>query len=208
MAAIRTRQRNHEPRKRPVQSRSRHTVAAIVQAAAQVFDEIGYHETTTDRVANRAGVSIGTLYQYFPDKDVLLVALFEHHLEETRELYARLGERLDARLPPDEVVTSCVAEMFALHRRHPRVHRIFIEEAPLPARVFTTYAEQERPLRARWASYLNGRVTDPELVATLIVAALETLTHRLTLYPPAGRSAADLEAAMVAMLVAYVGAAR
>lgn len=207
MAGIRTHQRNHEPRKHPAQARSRQTVAAIVEGAAQVFEELGYHETTTDLIAARAGVSIGTLYQYFPDKDVLLVALFERHLGETRELYERLGERLEARVPLHEVVRTCVAEMFALHRPCPRVHRIFIEDAPLPARVFAVYAELERPIHAKWKAYLRDVVPNPDLMATMIITTLETLTHRLTLYPPPGRTPAELEAGTVAMVVSYVEAA-
>jgi len=204
MAGIRTHQRNHEPRKRPTQARSRETVAAIVEGAAQVFEELGYHEATTDFIAARAGVSIGTLYQYFPDKDALLVALFERHLGETRTLYERLGARLEVGAPLHDIVETCVAEMFALHTPCPRVHRIFIEDTPLPARVFAVYGELERPIRAKWTTYLRDRVSEPGLMATMIVTTLDTLTHRLTLYPPPDRTSAELEAGLVAMVVGYV----
>lgn len=66
-------------RRRPVQERSRQTVERILAAAAQVFGERGY-AATTNHVADAAGLSIGSLYQYFPDKDALLVALHERHL--------------------------------------------------------------------------------------------------------------------------------
>ena len=75
MAGIRTSKRALELRKEPKQARSRETVDVILEAAAQVFERHGYAETTTDQVAERAGVSVGSVYQYFPSKDALLAAL-------------------------------------------------------------------------------------------------------------------------------------
>ncbi|MEI7447550.1 MAG: TetR/AcrR family transcriptional regulator, partial [Burkholderiales bacterium] len=70
-----------QPRKRPVQSRSVHTVDAIVQAGIQVLLTHGAERLTTTRVAERAGVSVGTLYQYFPNKASLLAFALSRHLE-------------------------------------------------------------------------------------------------------------------------------
>lgn len=68
-------------RRRPVQERSRRTVECILDAAVHVFGEKGY-AATTNHVAERAGLSIGSLYQYFPDKDALLAALHARHLDQ------------------------------------------------------------------------------------------------------------------------------
>jgi AcrR family transcriptional regulator len=70
-----------EPRKTPVQARSTVTVEAISEATIQVLLSHGAERLTTTRVADRAGVSVGTLYQYFPNKQSLLYAVFEDHLE-------------------------------------------------------------------------------------------------------------------------------
>ena len=70
------------PRKRPSQGRSRFTVRQIVEAAARVFEEQGYVGTTTNHIAERAGVSIGSLYQYFPNKEAILAVLLEQHFDE------------------------------------------------------------------------------------------------------------------------------
>jgi AcrR family transcriptional regulator len=69
-----------EPRKTPVQARSTVTVEAISEATIQVLLSHGAERLTTTRVAERAGVSVGTLYQYYPNKQSLLFAVLEHHL--------------------------------------------------------------------------------------------------------------------------------
>ena len=63
--------------RKPAQSRSRQSFAAIVEASAQVLEEQGYKGATTNRIAERAGVSVGTLYQYFRSKDEIFTALIE-----------------------------------------------------------------------------------------------------------------------------------
>ena len=62
-------------RRRPRQARAQATVSSILEAAAQVLQRAGHEGFNTNAVAERAGVSIGTLYQYFPDKDAILVAM-------------------------------------------------------------------------------------------------------------------------------------
>jgi AcrR family transcriptional regulator len=69
-----------EPRKTPVQARSTVTVEAIFEATIQVLLEVGPDRLTTTRVAERAGVSVGTLYQYFPNKQALLFSVMEQHM--------------------------------------------------------------------------------------------------------------------------------
>jgi AcrR family transcriptional regulator len=70
-----------EPRKTPIQARSTASVEAIMQATIQVLLKEGKSKLTTTRVAERAGVSVGTLYQYFPNKSSLLQALLKQHLD-------------------------------------------------------------------------------------------------------------------------------
>jgi len=69
-----------EPRKTPIQARSAVTVEAIFEATVQVLLSHGAERLTTTRIAGRAGVSVGTLYQYYPNKRSLLFAVLEHHL--------------------------------------------------------------------------------------------------------------------------------
>jgi AcrR family transcriptional regulator len=69
-----------EPRKTPIQARSTVTIEAISEATIQVLLSHGAERLTTTRVAERAGVSVGTLYQHYPNKQSLLFAVLEHHM--------------------------------------------------------------------------------------------------------------------------------
>jgi AcrR family transcriptional regulator len=78
-------QKRLRPRKAPTQSRAEETVASIIEAAAQVLEAEGFDGFNTNAVAARAGVSIGSLYQYFPGKDALTVALIRRETERFHE---------------------------------------------------------------------------------------------------------------------------
>jgi AcrR family transcriptional regulator len=89
-----------KPRKLPIQVRSKHTIDIIFEATIQVLLVLGVGKLTTTKVADRAGVSVGTLYQYFPKKQALLGALLERHLfavvEEVEKASAQVqGSKLD-----------------------------------------------------------------------------------------------------------------
>ena len=79
-----------EPRKSPVQARSTASVDAILEATVQVLLDLGKERLTTTRVASRAGVSVGTLYQYFPNKSALLQAALKRHLDGVTETVERV----------------------------------------------------------------------------------------------------------------------
>lgn len=83
------------PRKIPRQARSRATVDRILDAAARLFDRDGYVATTTNHVAEEAGVSIGSLYQYFPSKDALLTALAERHLDAATPVVRAMASQVE-----------------------------------------------------------------------------------------------------------------
>jgi AcrR family transcriptional regulator len=99
-------------RKRPTQERSRRTVEWILTAAARIFRAEGF-DATTNRVARAAGVSIGTLYEYFPNKESLLVALAERHVSEAER---GVGEALAEETSPRELVRALYEAILASHR--------------------------------------------------------------------------------------------
>jgi AcrR family transcriptional regulator len=117
------------PRKRPLQKRSRATYEAILVAAAHILEERGLPSFNTNAVAERAGVSIGSLYQYFPSKDAILVSLMERSLIAFSE---DMSQAIDG-APGD-----CLAEdlKFTLqmgiitHMRRPNLERLLESEFP------------------------------------------------------------------------------
>lgn len=86
-----------KPRKTPVQSRSRVTVDAIFEATIQVLLSEGLARLTTTRVSERAGVSVGTMYQYFPNKQALIIALNARYLNTVAERIEETCERMAGR---------------------------------------------------------------------------------------------------------------
>ncbi|MEC9347539.1 MAG: TetR/AcrR family transcriptional regulator [Pseudomonadota bacterium] len=119
------------PRKRPRQARSRATVEAILEAAARILEEGGAAACTTNAVAARAGVSIGSLYQYFPGRDALVAAL-------VRSTSANLLAELEAAArcndtEPDARLEAMVAAAVAHQLDRPRLARVLdLEEGRLP----------------------------------------------------------------------------
>ena len=104
-------------RRRPVQERSQRTVAAILQAAAQILIKEGEAALTTNCIAERAGVSIGTLYQYFPDKRAVCQALVDGQRREAiAAIEAWLDQASREQLPAAQVargVVACIIDGFA-----------------------------------------------------------------------------------------------
>src|SRR2546430_5666111 len=114
------------PRKRPRQTRSKATVDAILDATTRVLLELGFDGLTTNAVAHTAGVSIGSLYQYFPNKEALVAAVIERHIEAMNEsLLAELGRV--AALPLPEAVRRLVE--VTIHGRgvDPELRRMFVD---------------------------------------------------------------------------------
>ena len=173
-------------RRRPSQLRSRATVEAVVEAAAQVFERHGYAAGTTNRIAERAGVSIGSVYQYFADKDALLRAVAERHLADAGRLVAAELAALDEDAEPTTAIAGVLRAVIALHRDRPRLHRILFEEAPLPAALRAGVRDLEAAAAARVAAYLARRPvppTEPLVTARLLVEAVEAWAHRFVIHP-------------------------
>jgi AcrR family transcriptional regulator len=118
-------------RRRPRQKRSRATIDSILDATAQVLDRRGWSGFTTNVVADVAGVSIGSLYQYFPNKLGLIEALRRRHFDDVR---AALRAVTDSDPSPAMHIEAFVDGVIAAHSRHPGAHHAMLEEAPHSAR--------------------------------------------------------------------------
>lgn len=114
-------------RKEPRQARSRATVESIIQAGARILSDEGWAGFTTNKVADLAGVSIGSLYQYFPDKLSLVDAIRRSHLNDCLGVMRKIKAE---GLSPVQFVTNLVHAMIAAHSLYPGLHRVLLDEAP------------------------------------------------------------------------------
>jgi AcrR family transcriptional regulator len=114
-------------RKEPRQARSRVTIDAILDAAAHILGERGCAGLTTNAVAEAAGVSIGSLYQYFPNKLALIEAVRGRHFD---QVLAVLRAAADDKATRTHRVAALVDGMITIHSRYPAAHRVLLEESP------------------------------------------------------------------------------
>jgi AcrR family transcriptional regulator len=120
--------KTNPPRKKPVQARAQHTVNAILEATVQVLEREGPEAATTTRIAEVAGVSVGTLYQYFSHRDAIFDALQEREFSKAIALTQEILSEGNYPRSPREVVELCVKGMLSLHTGHPGVHRVLAME--------------------------------------------------------------------------------
>jgi len=198
------------PRKRPVQARSRETQRVILAAAARVFATAGYAAATTNHIAEHAGVSIGSLYEYFPNKDALLVALLEEHLREGEAILAGHADFFADGADLRRVVRRFVRAFVDLHAHDRALHRVLFEEAPLPPRVRRRLGALERDAAERVEGWLRAHpgVTrrDPALAAAVVVQTVEGLTHKLVVHGDRDEDVAAWVEEMVTLVTAYLEA--
>lgn len=170
-----------KPRNSPQQQRSRETYERVLNVAAKTFEELGYTGTTTNKVAEAAGISIGTFYHYFPDKDALLYALADRHLAEAREsilaVFARLREdKPDLR----ESLRAGIEVNVRLHTEEPRLHRLLYDSAPrseaLLGRLRAANAAIADEVAWHFAR-LDVAGANRALVASMVVAGIEGQVH-------------------------------
>jgi AcrR family transcriptional regulator len=177
----------HSPRKSPSQKRSQETVDAILAATAHILAKDGFDQATTNRIAARAGVSIGSLYQYFPNKESLVRALNDRHTRGILELLrVRYAEVREAPMPV--AVRSIVSAMVEAHRVDPDLHRVLVAATPAVGALEET-RHVEEAAAALLVAFLKARADelrplDFELSAFLLVHSVEALTHAAVLEHP------------------------
>jgi AcrR family transcriptional regulator len=176
-----------KPRKSPAQKRAQLTVAALLKATAHILVKEGYESASTNRIAEAAGVSIGSLYQYFPSKEALVAAVIDRHMQEMMQLLHAAVDRV--RQAPLEVATrELVRVMIDAHRVDPRLHRAIVEQVPRVGRLDNIRAI-DREAYALIRAYLEAHrqelgIADLDLAAFVCVATVEALTHAAVVNRP------------------------
>ena len=198
-----------QPRKRPVQRRSRLTVDQILEAAAHVFADRGYAGTTTNHIARRAGVSIGSLYQYFPNKDTILVALHARHMESASEtLQGMLKEALGQEKAPEHLLRRFVRQIIEMHASEPRLHHVLLYEGPRTAELSEKLHAIEDSMASAVEEMLAERGgisrTHAKHAAYLVVHVVENMAHEYVIHPPPDMPIEVFVEELVTMLSGYI----
>jgi AcrR family transcriptional regulator len=198
------------PRKRPRQERSRATVDSILGATARVLVERGFDGLTTNEVAEAAGVSIGSLYQYYPNKEALVAALIEQHVEQMNAAILSELTRV-AQLPMAEAVRAVIELTIRAHSIEPELHRVLTEQVPRVGRM-ARLRELDSICHRMVAGVLAARkdelaIQDADLAAFILVASIEAITHRAALFCPERLRDPRLIDEAVALVTRYLGIA-
>lgn len=164
-------------RKQPRQARSRETVEAILQATTYILVRTGYDAMTTNQIADRAGVNIASLYQYFPNKQAIVVELMRRHVAESR---AAMMPVLAKHRGGDTAagVRALVEGMAAQHAVDPKLHAIFTTLGPQLG--FQAETEVDAPIAAAsaaWISSMRGVLPDPDLTVWIVRTAIHAVFH-------------------------------
>jgi AcrR family transcriptional regulator len=172
-----------KPRKLPRQSRAKATVDAIVEATTQVLLVEGYDRFTTARAAEKAGVSIGSLYQYFPNKAALASAVIDRCCENFLIAFERALAAGPRRVTLAECIRAIVDVTLISHRLTPDLHRIVLELAPRlgvaeRTETFSRAAAQAIEVMLRKHADEIAPDIDISAAAAILETLLEALAHR------------------------------
>ncbi len=199
------------PRKKPRQARSRSTVEAILTAAARVLVERGYAGMTTVTVAERAGVSVGSLYQYFPGKDALVAALFERHMDSVVRITEGAAQGGTGR-SLEEDVESQLGALLAAKMANPRLAIALKSQVPMRRGYPSLRPMLDRMERLIRRSLEEHRrevaFGDLDLAAFLLVSAVEGVLAAALERRPDLLESAGLRSALVRLVVAFLTAPR
>jgi AcrR family transcriptional regulator len=147
----------------------------------------GYEGASTNRIAAAAGVSIGSLYQYFPSKEALVAAVIERHTQELSQVVLDALRNVSER-PLDIGARALITAAIDAHRVDPKLHRVLAEQVPRVGRLENIDAV-ERNARTLVRAYLEGHrreieAADLDLAAFILTTTIEALTHSAVLRRP------------------------
>jgi AcrR family transcriptional regulator len=196
-----------KPRKLPQQDRSRITVEAILEATARILTEKGYSKTNTNQIAELAGVSIGSLYQYFPNKESLMAALIQQHENEMVELVeSKLNHLFNT--PLEEAIPQLVKAVIAAHAINPKLHQVLNEEIPRSGRLEQTQTMDDRitNMLLKYLERWSDRLKPQKLEMTVFIFShtVESLCHAAVIEDQRYMNNEEFEQEVFRMLLAYL----
>jgi AcrR family transcriptional regulator len=197
-----------EPRKSPVQARSAASVDAILQATIQVLLSVGKERLTTTRVASRAGVSVGTLYQYFPNKSALLQAVLRRHLAAVAEAVELVCEEQEGRTL-QQMVTALITAFLEAKMRDPKtsVALYSVGSDVDGAKIAQQMGSRSNKAIVRMlTTSCEPLTTEPQLVASILQDAMVGVSRRILESTNPEKQLDSLRRELIAMACAYMDA--
>lgn len=176
-----------EQRRQPKQPRSVETFNSILEAAAELFAERGYEQTTTHQVASAAGVSVGALYRYFGGKQAILQEVYRRETIELRQRILAsfsIADLVGQDLP--KLVMKAMTLAFRAYAERPGLRRVLVEQARKIPELAELRREQEREIHEAVRAILGAapgvQIPDIEIGAYLVTLFMEALIDDYTLY--------------------------
>lgn len=197
-----------EPRKTPVQARSAASVEAILKATIQVLTSVGKERLTTTRVALRAGVSIGTLYQYFPNKSALLQAALNRHLNEVTEAVERVCQEQKANTL-QHMATALINGFLDAKMKDAKASAALysVSSDVDGAKIVQQMGVRTNKAIVEMLSTAREPITkDPQLVASMLQGAMVGVSRRLLESGSPGKQLNALRQELIFFVCAYLEA--
>src|SRR5262245_1365993 len=202
---MKTNGRKLPARRRPKQRRAQQTVEAVLDAVVKILKRDGVDAVTTNRIAEVAGVSIGSVYQYFPDKRAIFLALHDRHVEEIGRLVERtLVEHAASSL--EDVLRALVEAVVDAHAPDPELYELLRAEAPHRADGARRLEERLRGALRLAISSRAGELELPidiERVLFVVTHMVDALSHGAALRRPQRLSLAAAKEEAVRAILAY-----
>jgi AcrR family transcriptional regulator len=193
-------------RRQPRQQRSQQTVEVILDAVVEVLKRDGVSAVNTNRIAEVAGVSIGSIYQYFPDKQAIFMALHARHVDQIGSLVERaVLERAAAPLP--ELVRGLVEAMIEAHTDDPELFELLHSEIPHRAHGVRDFDSRLRSVLKLALSSRGrelGSSRDLERVLFVLTHMIDSLSHAAAIQRPAKLSLTAAKEEVVRAVLAYL----
>lgn len=195
-------------RRRPKQRRARQTVEAVLDAVIRLLKRGGSEAITTNRIAEVAGVSIGSVYQYFPDKRAIFTALHQRHVDQIdRMVQTKLVEHAASSI--EDLLRAMVEAMVEAHATDPELYELLMTEVPHRADGTREFAVR---LHGAFLLAISSRACklkkhrDLDKVVFVVTHMVEALSHGAVLRRPATMSLTDAKEEVVRAVLAYLHA--
>lgn len=196
------------PRKKPLQERSRETVDVLLTTTARVLIEVGYDRASTNRIAEEAGISIGSLYQYFPNKEALVAELIRRQADKELQI---ITEHMLAvqNMPLAEATPRFIRALLAAHRVQPKLHKVLMEQVPRVG-ALKNVREVERRVGELLHAQLKARrprirPRNLDHAVFIVLHAVEAVTHAAVLERPDYLEDEKLIAELSDLILRYLG---